>query len=412
MSPLRNHGSYLKKKGIDIKRTSDRTYDIEIDLSERISYDQDWIEVITFVLPTDLFPVHDCTEMTTIDTMTDGNAIWNAITLDSLDTEALNQYMNTKDSSANITNPGGYSLLYLVVANKSLDALRTLLMQPGVDINCLNGPEQETVLHAACSKGLNDAVELLIEKGALLDIKNSLGQPPIFKAIFSHSLKSVELLLGAGADMSVTDATGNTLLHLAVSNHFEEAIPLLLSKGAKVNQQNARGFSPLAVSINFGFTDIAIALMDGGADINQKVRFTTMLHHAITWNRLPIIKQLLERGCEVNVVDAQEDTAVYIAVQQRKTDILRYLLEEGKANPCYMAINPVSTANLPLLYAANHGYTEICELLTTPTTATPIIGKAAELSKWAGFPDTEAYLLDVVSQRVAGSKARPKPTLK
>ncbi|GAN09808.1 ankyrin 2,3/unc44 [Mucor ambiguus] len=332
----------------------------------------------------------------------DEHDIWDSINLEKLDIKALYQYIKSKDNRVDVLNSDGYSLLYLAAYNKSVEALRILLLQPNMDVNQLNGPHHELALHAACSKGLFDAVELLVENGSLLDVKDSLGHTPLTNAIFSCSLPCVQLLIesgGQGADTSVTDEQGNTLLHLAATNNFTAAIPLLILKGVPVDSLNQRGLSPLAVAISFGYIDVALALIDGGANVNGKTRFATVLHHAVTWNRLEIVKKLVECKCDVDVVNFLEETPLYLAVQQRKIDIVKFLIEDAKADPCYMLNNPANTTNLPLLYAANHGYTEMCKILFTPNTSSFFVETASDMSRRVGFTTTEKALRDGLLDR-------------
>ncbi|CEP09498.1 hypothetical protein [Parasitella parasitica] len=342
----------------------------------------------------------------------DKDDIWNFINLERLDIKALYQYIKSKDNRVDILNSDGYSLLYLAAYNKSVEALRILLLQPNIDVNQLNGPHHELALHAACSKGLFDGVELLIENGSLLNVKDSLGHTPLTNAIFSCSLPCVELLTKSeGSDISVTDEQDNTLLHLAATNDFTAAIPLLISKKVPIHSLNQRGLSPLAIAISFGYLNAALALIDGGADVNGKTRFGTVLHHAVTWNRLEIVKKLVESHCNVNVVNAMEETPLYLAVQQRKIDIVMYLIEEAKADPCYMSNNPSNTTNLPLLYAANHGYTEMCKILLNSNTSTFFIQTAADMSRRVGFAITERFLKDSILERTSTSTTPSDATM-
>ncbi|GAA5807546.1 hypothetical protein MFLAVUS_000910 [Mucor flavus] len=327
--------------------------------------------------------------------------IWNSINLDKLDIKAFYQYIKSKDNSVHITDRLGYSLLYLAAYNQSMEALRILLLQPAMDVNRLNGPHNELALHAACSKGLYDAVELLLENGSIVNIKDSLGHTPLTNAIFSNCFQAVEFLINNGAaDVSVIDEQGNSLLHLAASNGFTAVIPLLIEKGVPVDNHNTRGISPLAIAISLGYIDTAKSLIDGGADVNGKTRFATVLHHAITWNRLEIVKKLVELQCNVNVVNVLEETPLYLAVQQRKIDIVRFLMAEANADPCFMPNNPANTTNLPLLYAANHGYTEMSKILITPKTSNFFIQTSIDMSKRVGHLGTEEYLNEQLINRL------------
>ncbi|KAI8346754.1 ankyrin repeat-containing domain protein [Blakeslea trispora] len=326
--------------------------------------------------------------------------VFEYITLDNLDIKALYKYIRSKDSDVHVTNKEGYSLLYLAAYNKNLEALRILLLQPNMDVNKLNGPHHEIALHAACSKGLYDGVELLVENGSELNMKDSLGHTPLTNAIFSGSLACIELLLAneRGVDLSVIDEQGNNLLHLAVTNNFAKCIPLFIKKGVLVDEHNYRGLSPLAIAISLGYIETAIALIDNGADVNGRTRFATVLHQAVTWNRIEIVKKLIECNCNPNVVNLLEETPLYLAVQQRKIDIVECLLE-AKADPCYMPDSPDNTTNLPLLYAANHGYTEMSKLLITPKTSSFFLQASIDMSARAGHPMTEKSLAEEVALR-------------
>ncbi|CAO3624237.1 unnamed protein product [Mucor hiemalis] len=292
-----------------------------------------------------------------------------------------------------------------------MEALRILLLQPNMDVNRLNGPHNELALHAACSKGLYDAVELLLENGFIVNIRDSLGHTPLTNAIFSNSLPSVEYLINVGkANVSVIDEQGNNLLHLAASNNFSAAVALLTEKGVSVDEHNHRGLSPLAIAISLGYIDTANALMEAGADVNGKTRFATVLHHAITWNRLEVVKKLVELNCNVNVVNVLDETPLYLAVQQRKIDIVRFLIEEAKANPCYMPSNASNTTNLPLLYAANHGYTEMSKLSITPSTSNFFIQTSIDMSKRVGHFTTEEFLKEQLELRITQDSETPTTT--
>lgn len=341
----------------------------------------------------------------------DTSSIWSSINLEKLDIKAFYQYIKSKDNSVHIVDDAGYSLLYLAAFNKSMEALRILLLQPNMDVNRLNGPHNELALHAACSKGLYDAVELLLENGSLVNVRDSLGHTPLTNAIFSNSLPSVEYLINGGkANVAVIDDQGNNLLHLAASNNFSAAVPLLVENGVSVDDHNQRGLSPLAIAISLGYIDTANALLEAGADVNGRTRTATVLHHAITWNRLEVVKKLVEHNCNVNVVNVLDETPLYLAVQQRKIDIVRFLIEEAKANPCYMPSNSSNTTNLPLLYAANHGYTEMSKLLITPSTSNFFIQTSIDMSRRVGHFATEEFLKEQLELRLTQESSETPTT--
>ncbi|KAF7732584.1 hypothetical protein EC973_003331 [Apophysomyces ossiformis] len=313
--------------------------------------------------------------------------IWESISLEHLDMKALYQYIRSS-GEATIANAEGYGMLYLAARNQSMEALRILLLQPNIDVNALHGPHGELALHASASAGQFDAVELLIEHGSNVDIRDTLGHTPLSNSLFGKSYPATKLLIQSGASLDVEDSQGNSLIHLAVTNNFPEAIDHLLKDGAEVDRHNRRGLSPLALAISLGHMESMHCLLRGGADVNGRTRFATVLHHAVTWNRFEAVQALVERGCDINALNVMEETPLLVAVQQRKIDLVKFLLEHGALS----AATNQTNINLPLMYAANHGYTEMCRLLLTEDTTPFSIRSAASMSERSGFTSTTALL--------------------
>ena len=60
---------------------------------------------------------------------------------------------------------------------RSLDGVR-VAADAGVDVNATNGAG-DAALHTAARLGFNSVVQLLVEKGARLDVKNKRGETPL-----------------------------------------------------------------------------------------------------------------------------------------------------------------------------------------------------------------------------------------
>ncbi|KAI9028945.1 ankyrin repeat-containing domain protein [Phycomyces nitens] len=325
--------------------------------------------------------------------------LWEAITLNYLDIKALFQHIRS-DPDLTVRNPENYGLLYLAIKNENMEAIRLLLLQPSIRVNEPHGPNQELALHCAVNSDLVDAVELLIEHGSVLDLEDSLGHTALTNSLFTRSLSCLQLLIQAGASVTQQDHYGNTPVHFAITNQFPEALDLLVASPlVNIDQPNKRGLSPLALAISLGYSRLVARLLELGANIDQRTRFATVLHHAVYWNRFDAVQALVERGCQLNVINLAEETPLLLAVQHRKTDIVQYLLQNG-ANPCYSDQDATHTSNLPLLYAANHGLTDLCKLLLTDSTSTYFLKTAIDMSERAGFPITAQTLLLKYQERI------------
>lgn len=310
--------------------------------------------------------------------------IWNSITLTKLEIKPLYQFIRS-GGNVRIANSDGYGLLYLAAKNQSAEALRILLLQPGIDVNQVHGPHAETALHAAADAGDFDAVEVLVENGSDVNVEDDAGHTPLVNSLFAKSIECTRLLIKSGARMDVQINQGYTLLHIAVMKDSPEAIEELLKNGAEIDKVNARGLSPLALAVCFGYNEPIKRLLENGADINAVSRHNmTLLHQAVMWNRFDAVKALVEGGCNLNARNAMDETPLMLAVQQRKIDLVRYLIQYGA--------DPSLENDTPLLYAANHGYTEMCSLLINDKTSDIFLNFAADMSNRAGFPATAKML--------------------
>ena len=96
--------------------------------------------------------------------------------------------------------------------------------------------EKNTALHLACEGGEKETVKLLLEKGAILNIKglinitNVRGEAPIHFATRYGYEDIVDLLLEQRAAIDAIDNHGYTPLHHAVRNNQEKMIHFLCKR--------------------------------------------------------------------------------------------------------------------------------------------------------------------------------------
>ena len=120
----------------------------------------------------------------------------------------------------------------------------------------------ETPLHVASEKNMTDEIVFLLENGADIHAKNSMGETPLHKAsngcsrssadVLCRCMESIRLLLANGAILEEKDNGGATALHKAFSNGYYECEPhfisVLLENGASLEAENNNGETPLHVA--------------------------------------------------------------------------------------------------------------------------------------------------------------------
>ncbi len=90
------------------------------------------------------------------------------------------------------------------------------LIDSGTDINKQDGAGF-TALHFACQENNIELVELLIERGAELEIRDVYGNTPLIRAVssFRGNGEVIDYLLSKGADMNVKNDYGHSAIEWA-----------------------------------------------------------------------------------------------------------------------------------------------------------------------------------------------------
>jgi ankyrin repeat protein len=73
-----------------------------------------------------------------------------------------------------------------------------------------------------------------------------------------------ELLIDKGADVNIKDTNDESLLHLAVENGSKEMVGLLLAKRINVKAKDGYGLTALVYAMKNGEKDIVKMIKDAG----------------------------------------------------------------------------------------------------------------------------------------------------
>jgi tetratricopeptide (TPR) repeat protein len=139
-----------------------------------------------------------------------------------------------------------------------------LLISKGADVNVKNN-DGFTPLILALSNGFKELSELLIAKGAEVNVKDNNSRSPLTYSLVGGYKEIAELLISKGADISVKDKNGDTPLSLASANGFKELIELFIAKGVDVNIKNKDGNTALTIACKKGYNEITELLIKNGA---------------------------------------------------------------------------------------------------------------------------------------------------
>jgi ankyrin repeat protein len=221
-------------------------------------------------------------------------------------------------------------------------ALRTRLDAHPALIDALGGGgfQKASALHLAVLSNQDDAVRLLIERGADLDRRDFPDNAaPLHFAAMHGDIETIRLLVEAGADV---DGNGDdyALGVLGWATCFREVrqdvAGYLLDHGATLDIWSAIALDradDLGAMIARDPTLLAARMTR-----NQHRR--TPLHHAVAKNRLRIVRLLLARGAEPDARDATGASALTTAAQENADQsIVAALLAAGSSLDLLTAVN-------------------------------------------------------------------------
>jgi len=108
-----------------------------------------------------------------------------------------------------------------------------------------------------------------LDEGVAINVFDNLDQTALIAAVSQSKLEAVKLLIQRGADVNLVDRAGWSPLHFAVYFSTETAvIDALIAGGAKLNAQNDRGITPLYFASITGHESQVKRLIAAGADRN------------------------------------------------------------------------------------------------------------------------------------------------
>lgn len=195
-----------------------------------------------------------------------------------------------------------------------------------------------TPLHYAAEWKYDSAVISLIERGALVNAKNSNGETPVFAAIKADSPMTIEILHQKGAVLDTNDALardnlGNTPVHACVRWNAKNSIRMVTELGSQINAQNISGKSALSDAARSGKREMAVLLLELGADVNSTDSTgKTPLFDAVENNDEKLVNLLLKNGANPSIQEMYGRNAYHEAALSANIEIIDAVRKAG-GNP-------------------------------------------------------------------------------
>lgn len=223
------------------------------------------------------------------------------------------EYLLDHQVDVNISEESCGTPLHFAIVEKVNYRIIQKLLEAGANVNAEDN-EKFTPLHRAVHLNRYKIAVLLLESGANInatcDAKNGFDfWAPLDLAIIGDKLEMVMLLLSYETDIDLKLQTGRyPPLVIACLYGSVRAIEIILEKGADINYSSDSGFIielPLQAAVVSGdHHKVRLLLSNSDLKINQvNIECKTALHYAVSSPSEIILKNLLDAGIDVNVVD-------------------------------------------------------------------------------------------------------------
>ena len=242
--------------------------------------------------------------------------------------------MLVEAGAAGVHDTNGQGQRHFTVAAEygNTETVRYLLGLPDVDVNHGNF----NALQCAVLNIHTDVVQVLIDAGADIDIKDEEGCSLLHYACEGGSLEGVKMLVRAGVGVRATNDEGETCLVRAVQaaryGHIETLRYLVCLPEVDVNYRQAGNGTALHCAVDLKprrqeTTEVVQVLIDAGADIDAKNNYGhSPLHSACASGALDVVKMLVEAGAGVRATNDRGEPCLILAARCGHTETVRYLV--------------------------------------------------------------------------------------
>lgn len=313
-----------------------------------------------------------------------------------------------KGNDPSALNPSAFDPTTLAINNgAALDVVKFLLDQKGNDVNKITH-DGRIYLHWAANKGNIELVDYLIKKGANINLEDTHDTTPLVFAANGgqNNVALFETFFKAGLDPKKKYKNNATLLMLAIPNDKDLSLTnYLVSKGLSLKEVDVEGNTVFDYAARTGNITNLKTLVEKGVkftpnallfaaeasrrtansmevfqylveDLKMKPTILSknkesVLHFiAKKENQSAIVTYFLSKGVEVNLADAEGNTALMYAAAGRDVALVNLLLEKG------VKVNEVNAKGETAIFqAVKSGSVDIINALLSKNASLAVLDK-------------------------------------
>lgn len=241
------------------------------------------------------------------------------------DNKILEQLL-TNGANVNIADAKGFTPLLESCFIDDYEKTKTLLNHnANIESTTNNG---DTPLILAAKQDNANCVQLFLEHKANINAQNEVGFSALHYCKQHLTTNTAQILINKGIDINLLTKQGESALTMACQSNNTLLAKLLISSGAKVNHGYHFSNSALNIAVETNHCELVDLLLIHGAHVNPENSISP-LQVAIKFNRLNILKKLIEQGADIKAHTHKGDSYLSYAYFLNRTEIVEHLLRKG-----------------------------------------------------------------------------------
>jgi len=235
-------------------------------------------------------------------------------------TSYLSYGMQEAISTTNQNDPSHLNRLLIQAIQATDFALVTNLLDQGANVNATIDRDQKRPLIVAAQSNNFEIVQKLIEYGAHVDCIDAYGDTPLIEAVRSKGLQQprqeaqrnrnsiIEMLINRGANLNIENRIGLSALTAAIEHKYDDIAKMLITAGVHIKKESITDkAAQLICAAKQGFVEIAQILIKAQADFNQVDQYNkTALMNAAIYKHPKVASLLIAKGANVNAQDSSD----------------------------------------------------------------------------------------------------------
>ncbi|XP_069788583.1 ankyrin repeat and EF-hand domain containing 1a isoform X2 [Narcine bancroftii] len=257
-----------------------------------------------------------------------------------------------------------HKLIQLVGRRERAELEKLLALGVPHLVNVSEPSQGQFALHVAAQANDAEICSLLLSLGAEPDVVDADGRTAAMIAAEAGHDLTLQVLTEGKADMTIVDKDGKGILYYCISPSLRHlhCMEIALEHGADVNNCSKQGKPVFLLACEQAATcfEMCLQMLEKGADPSLKYEATghTALMEASREGAADVVRAILEKGCEVNLLQKERFNAAHFAAQGGFFEVLRALV----ANGCDIDVVNLD-GNTALHLAAMGGFADCAKFL-------------------------------------------------